>query len=214
LTAAHHDELRAALSGPAPQHDRWNGRTVAREASPVALTLLSWWSDWLNQNEGKDTWEGATSELLGMVNGKANEGTQRLHGWPKTPEKLSSQLFRLMPNVISAGMRITKLNRSSAGRLWRIEKVATRPSQPSGPSQAANNAGATHDGSMTGDDGLSDNRHTNRHGSDAIEFRADDGHDGHDGSAGDSSDTNATPPPGPQEREWRVKVQQGVAAYD
>jgi transposase len=29
LTAAHYTELRAALSGPAPQHDRWNGRTVA-----------------------------------------------------------------------------------------------------------------------------------------------------------------------------------------
>jgi transposase len=29
LTPAHHEELRAALSGPAPQHDRWNGRTVA-----------------------------------------------------------------------------------------------------------------------------------------------------------------------------------------
>jgi transposase len=29
LTATHHEELRAALRGPAPQHDRWNGRTVA-----------------------------------------------------------------------------------------------------------------------------------------------------------------------------------------
>jgi transposase len=29
LTAAQRDELRAALSGPTPQHDRWNGRTVA-----------------------------------------------------------------------------------------------------------------------------------------------------------------------------------------
>jgi transposase len=29
LTAAHYEELRSALSGPAPQHDRWNGRTVA-----------------------------------------------------------------------------------------------------------------------------------------------------------------------------------------
>jgi transposase len=29
LTAAQYDELHAALSGPAPQHDRWNGRTVA-----------------------------------------------------------------------------------------------------------------------------------------------------------------------------------------
>jgi transposase len=29
LTAARHEELRAALSGPAPQYDRWTGRTVA-----------------------------------------------------------------------------------------------------------------------------------------------------------------------------------------
>jgi transposase len=29
LTAAHSEELQAALHGPAPQHDRWNGRTVA-----------------------------------------------------------------------------------------------------------------------------------------------------------------------------------------
>src|SRR5258708_13231992 len=29
LTAAHHDELLAALGGPAPQHERWTGRTVA-----------------------------------------------------------------------------------------------------------------------------------------------------------------------------------------
>jgi transposase len=29
LSTAHHEELRAALSGPAPLHDRWNGRTVA-----------------------------------------------------------------------------------------------------------------------------------------------------------------------------------------
>jgi len=44
LTAAHHDELRAALSGPAPQHDRWNGRTVAawmaqRLARPICRQL-------------------------------------------------------------------------------------------------------------------------------------------------------------------------------
>jgi hypothetical protein len=29
LPPARHEELRAALSGPAAQHDRWNGRTVA-----------------------------------------------------------------------------------------------------------------------------------------------------------------------------------------
>ena len=29
LSAAHHEELRAALSGPAPPHGCWNGRTVA-----------------------------------------------------------------------------------------------------------------------------------------------------------------------------------------
>jgi hypothetical protein len=29
LSATHHEELRVALSGPVPQHDRWNGRTVA-----------------------------------------------------------------------------------------------------------------------------------------------------------------------------------------
>src|SRR5260221_10532668 len=29
LTAAHHDELLVALGGPAPQHERWTGRTVA-----------------------------------------------------------------------------------------------------------------------------------------------------------------------------------------
>jgi transposase len=29
LTAAQQEELLEALGGPAPQHDRWNGRTVA-----------------------------------------------------------------------------------------------------------------------------------------------------------------------------------------
>src|SRR5690348_1747829 len=29
LSATHHEELRAALSGPAPQFDHWTGRTVA-----------------------------------------------------------------------------------------------------------------------------------------------------------------------------------------
>jgi transposase len=29
LTAAHHEELQTALRGSAPQHDCWNGRTVA-----------------------------------------------------------------------------------------------------------------------------------------------------------------------------------------
>ena len=29
LSVEHYTELRAALGGPAPQHDRWNGRTVA-----------------------------------------------------------------------------------------------------------------------------------------------------------------------------------------
>jgi transposase len=46
LTAAHHEELRAALSGPAPLHDRWNGRTVAawiaeRLGRPI-LRQLGW----------------------------------------------------------------------------------------------------------------------------------------------------------------------------
>jgi transposase len=44
LTAAQHDELRTALSRPAPQHDRWNGRTVAawmaqRLARPICRQL-------------------------------------------------------------------------------------------------------------------------------------------------------------------------------
>jgi transposase len=44
LTAAQHKEVRAALSGPAPQHDRWNGRTVAgwmaeRLARPICRQL-------------------------------------------------------------------------------------------------------------------------------------------------------------------------------
>jgi transposase len=44
LTAAQHDELRAALGGPAAQHDSWNGRTVAawmaqRLARPICRQL-------------------------------------------------------------------------------------------------------------------------------------------------------------------------------
>jgi len=44
LTATRHEELRAALSGAAPQHDRWNGRTVAawmaqRLARPICRQL-------------------------------------------------------------------------------------------------------------------------------------------------------------------------------
>jgi hypothetical protein len=44
LTAAHYEALRVALSGPTPQHDRWNGRTVAawiaqRLARPICRQL-------------------------------------------------------------------------------------------------------------------------------------------------------------------------------
>jgi transposase len=40
LTVAHHEELRATLNEPAPQRDRWNGRTVFHLATSVSVPLF------------------------------------------------------------------------------------------------------------------------------------------------------------------------------
>jgi hypothetical protein len=114
------------------ERNREELNVLAIDHSPVATALLSW-MDQTAIRTGKP-WEGSASalhtELLGVVNGLVAMSV----GFPKAPNKLSSELRRLAPALSKVGVRVS-LGRSKHGSKVTVERLESRQTVP--PATAA-----------------------------------------------------------------------------
>lgn len=87
------------------------------EGDVVANALL----DYLEQRP--EGWEGRTSELLSQLTEQVNDGIRRSKVWPRTPEKLASDLTRLKPALESKGWLFSREKGAAGAR-----SISFRPS--------------------------------------------------------------------------------------
>jgi hypothetical protein len=104
---------------------------LALESHPVAKYLR----ELADANEGEG-WLGSATELLALLNRKADHDERTLRIWPKTARGLSGALRRLAPNLRQAGVAV-KFTREPGGeggtrrRLVQLEKSGNFASLPS-----------------------------------------------------------------------------------
>ena len=133
-------EWKSGTFMAAYQTNREVANEVAIEASPIAALVL----DLLAR---KGDFEGTASDLLRMLNERADPNAMRTRGWPQTASHLSNVLRRLAPNLRSSGIEVDWFRRVGR-RFIRI----SRQLSPDGGVQAVlgvhnrDNAGAELDG--------------------------------------------------------------------
>lgn len=96
--------------------NRESANELTLEASPVAAAV--------RELAESSEWAGIASELLDVLNERANEKTRRQKAWPTTPRALSNALRRLAPNLRAVGVDV-KFDRKpdrSRRRLIQIRK--------------------------------------------------------------------------------------------
>jgi hypothetical protein len=104
--------------------------STALESSPVALAVLRLMA-------GVSTWEGTASELLGALEGVADEATRKQRGWPSRSNALSAALRKAAPNLRRCGVEFTT-HRRSGERTIRLERHPTeRESEASSSSSSS-----------------------------------------------------------------------------
>lgn len=134
---------------------------VALESSPVAAYLRTF------LEAVGSPWNGTVKKLLGELTGSAASSDTARKSWPDSPEKLSSHLRRIAPNLRNQGLEVEFLGRTKEGRLIRL-------SLPE-PAETGDGSG---DGSVTvGGDGSPD-----AGAAQAQNGPSGDGSDGSDGS--------------------------------
>ena len=70
-----------------------------------------------------EPWEGTATDLLKVLDGRIDDKTRKLKGWPDSGRVLSNALRRLSPNLRTAGVAIEFDIRKHGGRrLIRIER--------------------------------------------------------------------------------------------
>jgi hypothetical protein len=140
-------QFMAAYSG-----NREAGNDLALEASPVARVVREFVLE-------RNCWTGTASDLLGELEGAADENIKRLKSWPKAPQSLSGQLKRLAPNLRHVGVEV-EFGHEGRGRVKRrviaLRKLPEK-SVPTVPSVPTSEKTGSH-----GDDGVAE-----AHGRDA-----------------------------------------------
>jgi hypothetical protein len=88
---------------------------------PVASTVLALVED-------RHEWEGPASELLATLAGIAGDLRidTKARSWPKAAHALTKRLNVISTNLVAVGVAVTTGDRTSGGRVIRIEKVAGR----------------------------------------------------------------------------------------
>jgi len=104
------------------------------ESSPVAPLL--------QQVVTNGRWQGTASGLLNSLNALADERTQKLMSWPKTPRTLSGVLRRLAPNLRVAGVNV-RFEREEKKRTITLEKMGHSSSGASAASLQSQGHDAT-----------------------------------------------------------------------
>lgn len=113
--------------------NRDDANQVALDASSLAPLIVA---------IADGAWTGTASDLLKMLNGKADDATRRQKSWPGSPKSLSGALRRLAPNFRNAGIDIVfgKTSGSGSKKTITIRKVT-----PSSDACDATDATATSD---------------------------------------------------------------------
>ncbi len=127
--------------------NRQNAVEIGLEASPVAEAVK-------DLMQVSPEWQGTATELLKALEDKTNKTVVTSRAWPKTPQRLSNTLRRLVPGLQAVGINITFLPRGGQQRLIHLEKRRDSASQASAPSQAREYVGVDGDVKVTisGDD--------------------------------------------------------------
>ncbi len=127
--------------------NRQNAVEIGLEASPVAEAVK-------DLMQVSPEWQGTATELLKALEDKTNKTVVTSRAWPKTPQRLSNTLRRLVPGLQAVGINITFLPRGGQRRLIHLAKQRDSASQASAPSQAREYAGIDGDAKVTisGDD--------------------------------------------------------------
>jgi len=101
--------------------DRLVGRAALAllEGDVVANALM----DHLEQRP--EGWDGRTGELLSQLTERVNDGIRRSKVWPKTPEKLASDLTRLKPALESKGWLFNREKGTAGTRSLSFRPLAT-----------------------------------------------------------------------------------------
>jgi len=66
---------------------------------------------------------GIPSELLELLNARADERVQKRPGWPKSPRAVTAQLQRISPNLRAIGYLVQHGDRGHRGRPWTLTKA-------------------------------------------------------------------------------------------
>ena len=117
---------------------------LALEASPVAPAIIAF-------VERERLWTGTATELLKGLNAIAGDEIQKQQGWPKRGNALSGILKRLAPNLRTAGVNFSRLNRSDSkgSRKIKLEQARISSSVSSASSEDAQSPTDSH---ITSDD--------------------------------------------------------------
>jgi len=103
------------------------------ESDPAGGALLAWLTaTW--PGDGPASWEGSMTDLLSAITPE-----QKPHDWPKTERKLQARLAKLAKPLRRVGVEVAPTHEKEPGTrrsLWRIERVAGQPFNPSDPSGA------------------------------------------------------------------------------
>jgi hypothetical protein len=93
------------------------------ESSPVGRYLLDL-KDWREEE-----WEGTATELLAVLDGRAEDRDKRRAEWPRSPRAMSNILRHLSPSLREAGIAVVFTRDGSANRDRIIRLTAAKPTQ-------------------------------------------------------------------------------------
>ena len=151
--------LPAGAVMAAYQRNRADANETALASAPTAALVIA-----LVREQG--VWSGTATELLRVMEGRADDWARRGKGWPRTARAMAGALRRVAPNMRKAGIRI-EFSRAAGHDRQRVItmsmapppalEISAEPPKPVGECpQAASDDGRASTGH--GPTGLSDNR--------------------------------------------------------
>jgi hypothetical protein len=98
--------------------NREDANELALESSPIAAAVRSF----MIEREG---WTGTAAELLCLLNGVVSDTTRNQRSFPKKPNRLSSDLRRVAPNLRKTGIDVIFLRTAQTGqRIITLQKCS------------------------------------------------------------------------------------------
>jgi hypothetical protein len=108
------------------QRNRAVANEIALESSPIAALVIA-----LVRDQG--VWSGTATNLLGVMNGRADDSTKRAKVWPRTARAMAGALRRVAPNLRRAGI-LVEHSRDGGHDRQRIITVSMAPPPAPEPS--------------------------------------------------------------------------------